>query len=622
MCGITGIYSFKEKSKELLSQIEPAVDALAHRGPDHRAVFSDNHVSIGHTRLSIIDTSENGNQPMEDISGNFLLSYNGECYNHKELRKKLSNKGISFKSNSDTESVLYWLIEHGADGLKDINGFFSLALYDKINQKLLLARDRFGIKPLYYSDSAEFIAFGSELKSLQYFKGKSEINSTALSAYLHLNYIPSPFSIFKDVKKIPPGTHLIANSSGKIEMHRYFSSHYGIRKLGDKKPTSIESLLEDSVKRRLMSDVPIGCFLSGGLDSSIITGLATRHLDKLKTYTLVFKGNKQFDESRDASLVSRHFGTEHTEIEIDENDVLDSASFLLDNTDEPFADSSAIALYNLCKAVRPQIKVALSGDGGDELFAGYRKHFALYNSFQFPGLIKASRHLTPLLNKLPNSREQGIYNSLRKWKKFAAASSISPSHRYWEWAGYGNPSPELFKNQHLDSDHFMSQIHHSEIKSFDDSLKMDLAMVLEGDMLVKSDRMGMLNSLEIRVPFLDPDFVDFVNQIPANQRISMFSKKRLLKENFKHLLPKKILNKSKHGFEVPIKKWLNSELNDDMMKLINPALIKEQNLFNPESIDNLLKLLKSPQSANSEYALWSLMVFNSWWLRNRDNILI
>lgn len=616
MCGITGSFAFSAEEALQIDKLHKALTAIGHRGPDNQGTYSDKHIVLGHSRLSIIDISDKGNQPMTDNTGRFVLIYNGECYNHQALRKKLAGKGISFRSESDTETLLYWLREYGPEGLVDVNGFFSLAFYDKVNKKLLLARDRFGIKPLYYSIRGKDVSFSSEINGLIPYLGKCTLNITALEAYLHLNYIPSPYSIYNEVSKILPGTYLTANISGKVEMHRYFDLEYGSFKQ-KKDASSLESRLEDSVKKRLIADVPVGCFLSGGIDSSIITGIASRHVEKLNTYNIAFKGDRQYDESKDARIVATHFKTNHHEIEISEKDMLQSTSFLLNHVDEPFADSSAIAMYNLCKGVSGDIKVALSGDGADELFAGYYKHLAIYNAFRFPILSKASAMLNPLLAILPKSREKGIMNSFRKWHKYASASVLPPVLRYWHWAGYGNPADKLLKKSQLNPGAFLWGIHQNNLGNMDECLRMDIAMVLEGDMLVKTDRMSMLNSLEVRVPFLDHEFAEFVSKIPAGQKIEGNKNKKLLKQAFSHMLPKEILEKKKHGFEVPLKKWLNGELNSSMKSLLHADLIEEQGMFNYPAIHKLKMQVKTKQSANSEYAIWNLMIFNSWYIQNR-----
>ena len=598
--------------------LQKALDNIGHRGPDHRAVYSDPYYSVGHCRLSIIDITEKGNQPFTDQSGNYVLAYNGVCYNHRELRAELARSGVTFRSESDTETVLYWLISRGSDGLAGINGFFSLALYDKLNKKLLLARDRFGIKPLYYHSDEKAVSFSSELRGLLPLAGKQKINNTSLCAYLHLNYIPSPYTIFEGVHKVLPGTFLSVNVTGHLEMHRYFSTEYGARQRQGGNGESIFNCLENSVKRRLLSDVPLGCFLSGGLDSSIITGLASRQVEKLNTFTVVFRNHSRLDESRDAAAVAKHFGTNHHEIELGDEDIAQSLEKMLSSVDEPFADSSAIAMFNLCRKAKSAITVALSGDGGDELFAGYNKHLALYYSFRFPAAGKAGAVIRPFISGLPLSRNSGISNFFRKMEKYGRAARQSPAERYWHWAGYGNTSNDLAHCNISPAD-FMSKIGPGRIQTFEDCLKMDLAMVLEGDMLAKTDRMSMFNGLEVRVPFLDHELVEVVTRIPVNQKISFNHQKKLLRGSFSGMLPKAILNKKKHGFEVPLGRWLKTMLPAGKNDVLSAHFIAEQSIFNPVAVERLISQFNA-SAGGSEYTYWNLLVFNSWWASNREYI--
>ena len=334
---------------------------------------------------------------------------------------------------------------------------------------------------------------------------------------------------------------------------------------------------------------------------------------------MVFRGEKQFDESEDAAMVAKHFNCNHHEVELTKNDLLETADKILNHSDEPFADSSSIAMHALSHKVRPQIKVALSGDGGDELFAGYYKHLALYYSFEHPFWCQALRLFSPIINLLPSSREEGLSNSLRKLQRFSTSAGLPPAPRYWNWAGYGNPL-KPYKNNTLNADTFLSEIHEKKIETFDDCLKMDLRMVLEGDMLVKTDRMSMMNGLEVRVPFLDHNFVEMVSRIPSGIKIAKNDKKMLLKESFAHMLPEEILNKQKHGFEVPLKKYLQSDLSNHLNTFLDESQILDQGIFDIKSIRKGKRMLMRKNSGNAEYSLWNLMIFNSWYQRNKDMI--
>ena len=622
MCGISGILSFSGLNDNEVESLKKASHKLAHRGPDDQGLYRDERIVLAHRRLSILDLTPAAHQPMIDGSNRYVLIYNGECYNFKELRKDLQNKGRVFNSSGDTEVVFNLLINDGPEGLKKINGFFSLAFYDKESRTLLLARDRYGIKPLYVSGSQENLVFGSEMRVITQVRDNLSLNRNALSAYLHLNYIPAPHSIFNEVRKVLPGHYQVYNQSGLVEdkvyyhldKDRSFISNTDIR-------TELLSLMEKSINRRLIADVPVGTFLSGGLDSSLITALASGQKSSLNTYTIAFKGSAQFDESADAAMVANHFKTNHTEISIDESDLLSGVPDLLSQLDEPFADSSAIAMNQLCMSVRNEIKVALSGDGGDELFAGYYKHKAQYYAFQFPVLTRLIGLGEPALRYLPFSRKRGLLNAMRKLQRYSQGANQNANDRYWSWAGFGNPvQGDLFTNLSFHPLEFLKQSTNKDIACFEDGLESDIKMVLEGDMLVKTDRNSMRHGLEVRVPLLDHELVDFVQNMDVRYKIDWKGGKKILRELAVGILPKQIIGKKKHGFEVPLKKWLNHELTEKMNELLSLDLISEQGFFDPVTVDKLKLSIKNSASQNSEYAIWNLMAFNQWWLNYRDKL--
>ena len=412
MCGIVGIASFNSESTDNLQYIQKATDCLAKRGPDNSGIFTYNQIALGHRRLSIIDLSEQGSQPFTDSSGRYTMIYNGEFYNYQHYREELINKGVQLKSSSDTEVLLHLYIQYGKECLHKVNGFFSLAIYDKDENSLFIARDRFGIKPLYwYSDSTQFI-FASELKSILAFKIKKELDYSSLITYTHLSYIPAPYSIFKNIFKLEPGEYF--SFSLKRQTNIQPQKWYTLQHPNDYKTNSTQlnnyekakntliELLEQSVESRLISDVPIGTFLSGGIDSSAITALASNHTSNLNTFTISFKDQPLYDESAYAELVAKKFNTNHKTFELSSNLMLEHLDNILGYMDEPFADSSALAFYVLCNQTQKHVKVALSGDGGDELFAGYNKYRAEYR-VQHAGILEKSIKLGyPFLNYFLN----------------------------------------------------------------------------------------------------------------------------------------------------------------------------------------------------------------------------
>lgn len=616
MCGIVGCFAPSHIADSHREAIGKSLAAIEHRGPDDEGLYHDENILLGHRRLSIIDTSKAGAQPMSDADNRYHLIYNGECYNFKELRRELQLKGIEFISESDTEVVLQLLISEGTEGIKKIRGFFGLAFYDKTNRELIIARDRFGIKPIYYyADKSQFI-FSSELQGILPFTNSLNLEFQSLNAYLHLNYIPSPHTIFTEVRKLKPGHIISIGSDLQVNTEKYYSLDLIQPKFHGDLDKDIIERLDHSVRDRMMADVPLGCFLSGGLDSSAIVALASRHVDKLKTYSIVFRDEKQYDESPYARIVADHFKTEHTEIEISTTDLLVSVKEILNQTDEPFADSSGIALHQLCKKVSTEIKVALSGDGGDELFAGYRKHLAMFYAFNYPTFSKFLSLFSRLSSKFPESRSVGMSDTFRKVNRYFDGAAKKPLERYWTWAGYGNPvSGNLINGKTFDIQRFLDDTISQIPDGMERCLLTDIEMVLEGDMLVKTDRMSMMNGLEVRVPFLDHPFVKFAMSIPSKHKIDFKRSKKLLRNAFREILPKEILEKKKQGFEVPLISWLRNELSEEMSNILSRDRVETHGIFNYDEVAGLQRKLHSSNSANSEYALWNLMIFTSWYER-------
>src|SRR5258705_1467491 len=392
MCGIAGIVSFSGPDNPVLSRIEAATQCIASRGPDGQGIFRDRNVAFGHRRLAVIDTSASANQPMHDASGRYTIIFNGEFFNFKQHRAFLEIKGITLRTESDTEVLLYLYILEGTECLKKVNGFFSFAIYDKEEQTIFLARDRMGIKPLlYYMDDDKFI-FTSEMKALMEMGIPKEIDYPSLLQYFQFYYIPAPYSIFKNVKKLLPGTFALLKAIDKnsFRTEKYYSvpkpqpGNYS-GKSYDEAQKELFELMELSVQRRLVSDVPLGTFLSGGIDSSVVTALAALHQPNIKTFSIGFKDNSFYDETHFAEAVARKCRTDHSVFRLSKDDLFANLHSVLEYLDEPFADSSALPVHILSMHTRKQVTVALSGDGADELFGGYNKHFAelLTRKFSF-----------------------------------------------------------------------------------------------------------------------------------------------------------------------------------------------------------------------------------------------
>jgi len=624
MCGIVGIYAFNEIGRFSAIKLSQATEKLQKRGPDTQSFFGEYFVHLGHTRLAIIDLDSRANQPMNDESQRFTIIYNGEVYNFKEIKQELQNQGFNFFSESDTEIVLKSYIYWGEKCLEKFNGFFAFAIYDKETEELFLARDRFGIKPLLFFQDEDKFVFASEMKALLSFGVPKELDYITLFQYLHLNYIPSPFSILKNVQKLEAG-HFCKVKKGLFKIESYvkkdekdFSEKLNYSQAKEK----LLELLENSVKSRLISDVPLGAFLSGGIDSSVITALATRYTEKLNTFSIGYKDEKFFDETNYANAVAKKFNTNHTVFSLSNQDLYDHLFEVLDYLDEPFADSSALAVYILSKYTQKKVKVALSGDGADELLAGYNKHWAEF-SMRNQGLKeKTISKLLPLWQKLPKSRNNVISNRVRQFQKFAEGSKLDYKTRYWQWVGFANDDKVLSLFSENSLGNFSKQEYQNRKNEilqwidddFNNYLKTDLKLVLVGDMLRKVDLMSMANSLEVRVPFLDKNVVDFTTNLPVEYKINTKIRKRILQDAFKEILPQELYNRPKKGFEIPLLKWLRTELKDLIVNdLLSESFIKEQGVFNYTEIQKLLKQLFSKNPEDSHARVWGLLIFQYWW---------
>jgi len=634
MCGITGIFAFNQIGTFYMINLGKAIDKLSKRGPDGRGSYVEDNLALGHRRLSIIDTSYLGNQPMKDETGRYVMVFNGEIFNFRELKKQLLEKGETFVSESDSEVLLKLYIREKAACLQKLVGFFAFAVYDKEEKSLFIARDRMGIKPLlYYYDEDKFV-FASEMKALLAYNIPRELDYASLYQYLQLNYVPGTTSMLKGIKKLAPGSYMKVKGA-KVEERVYYTIPYDPGKVTDNlsyddAKTKLAELLEESVKLRLVSDVPLGAFLSGGIDSSIIVALASRHIPDLNTYSIGFKDEPFFDETEYASLVAKKFGVKHTVFSLTNEDLFEHVFDMLDYIDEPFADSSALAVYILSKRTADHVKVALSGDGADELFGGYNKHQAEYMVRENGLPVQLASLLHPLVNLLPQSRNSYLGNKVRQIKKLGEGASMNTQERYWRWCGFmsENEAGGLLSKQSLDK---LSRQEYEQRKKIllsnltkegdlNEVLKTDTNMVLVNDMLFKVDSMSMANSLEVRVPFLDHRVVNFAFQLPVSYKVNNKSRKRIVQDAYKDILPPELYNRAKKGFEVPLLKWQRKELksliNND---LLNEDFIKEQGIFELETIKRLKKQLFSANPGDIHAVMWGLIVFQYWWKKYLNN---
>lgn len=628
MCGITGIFAFNLVGKFNKIHITAATMSMEKRGPDFQDIYIDEWVGLGHRRLSVIDISEKAHQPMWDSSGRYCITYNGEIFNYRELRKELADKGVSFRSDSDTEVLLQAFIHDRERCLPRLNGFFAFCIYDKQEQSFFIARDRYGVKPLLYLFDEDKFIFASEMKTLLQYGIDRAIDLTSLTTYLQLNYIPAPHSIFQSVRKLLPG-HYMKVSSRKMDVERWYEIPFDPVTAEsnpityDEAKKKFADLLEQAVQRRLVADVSLGAFLSGGIDSSVVTGLATRHKPDLHTFSIGFR-EKFFDETPYANLVAKHFKTTHTVFTLSNDDLLRHVDSILDYIDEPFADSSAINVFILSKETRKHTTVALSGDGADELVAGYNKHEA-FERMIHPGWKENLLSLSaPLWRVLPQSRNNELTNRIRQAHRFARGAALPSAERYWLWASFtGQEEAARMLAPAVRERLVVEQFEDRKAsllkpvlsgKSINHVLLNDMKLVLTNDMLVKVDSMSMANSLEVRSPFLDHQLVDFAFGLPARFKIRGNRRKRILQDAFRDMLPRELYNRPKKGFEVPLLKWFRNEMKSVIVDdLLSPKRIEEQGLFDYTEISGLTQRLFSKNPGDVHARIWGLIVFQRWY---------
>lgn len=628
MCGIAGYFS-KTEDHNLDVALQTAAATLSKRGPDlQRTVSLSSKVGFAHARLSIIDTSSAGNQPMADPSGKFTIIFNGEIFNYRELASKFLSD-VHLHSSSDTEILLNLYIKLGRDCLQHLNGFFAFAIYDHEKQAVFIARDRFGIKPVHiYTDEGK-VVFASELKAILGFGIKKEIDFNALALYLQLNYLPGTHSILKGIRRLKPGHYCIIDKQGLQTEQAYYTIPYTpgkkISAQGlsyDTAKAELKKLIEDAVERRLVSDVPLGAFLSGGIDSSIVSACAAKRVKGLNTFSIGYNDNPYFDETQYANLVAKKLNTNHTVFSISTDEMFENIFSVLDYIDEPFADSSAIAVYVLSKKTRERVTVSLSGDGGDEIFAGYNKHKAelqarknnLLNSLMSAGL--------PLFKLLPQSRHSKFGNLFRQVNRYAEGLQMGKANRYWRWCTFNSKQEalSLLKNKGLVNDAELEKRKGfvldvvKEDGDLNDVLFADTQMVLPNDMLTKVDLMSMANSLEVRVPLLDYTVVDYAFSLPVEFKNDGSESKRILKDAFRSELPEEIFNRPKHGFEVPLINWMRTGLHDTIENnLLERNFVEQQNIFDYSVIAELKQKLFSSNPGDVHATLWALLVFQYWY---------
>jgi len=621
MCGITGFVTHSFSSKNHENNIIRSIETLKKRGPDHQSYELFERAGLGHTRLSIIDLTSHANQPITDNSGRYSIVFNGEILNYKDLRKEL---GLPDNVTSDTEVLLYSYMKWKEDCLEKLNGFFAFVIYDKLEHSVFMARDRFGIKPLLYSISGNTLFFASELKALLAYPIPRIISNDALSSFFRLSYIPQSLSIYDNIHKIQPGEFAIYQGTD-LKRSYYYQIPRSVQHIDyQEAQTLLREKFDQAVDYWITSDTPIGAFLSGGVDSSVVVALAAAKTKNLKTFSVSFPDSPFHDESIYAREVAERYNTSHTEIPITQNDLYSYVDEVLNYLDEPFADSSAIPSYALCAKVSKDVKVSLSGDGADEIFGGYEKYRGAYLSRKFQKLSPLARLVNPALKSLPMSRDSFLLNKIRKISRFNNGLSMNAEQRYWSWSSFNSEEvvKELLQNS-IYKANWNRNIFDKKLENFNDLndiLWRDSKMVLAGDMLTKVDMTSMANSLEVRPLFLEHNIVNFAFSLPDHYKIDNVLKKRILIDSFKSLLPQRVYNRPKQGFSVELLPFFKNKYWEKINDLyLSDKLIKEQEIFNLRSIQNLKKNLKSGKAEDMQALLWSLIVFQNFYLKYGRN---
>jgi asparagine synthase (glutamine-hydrolysing) len=621
MCGITGFMRRKKECKDPAGLINDMTMRLTHRGPDDSGVFMDDDIALGHRRLSIIDLN-NGRQPIKNEDGSIIVILNGEIYNYTELSLDLKEKGHSFNTKSDTETIVHLYEEKGADCVKLLNGIFAFALWDKRKRKLLLARDRLGVKPLHYMDLNGHFVFGSEIKSiLEYPYFDRQIDTASLAKYLVYEFVPAPNSIFKGIKKLPPAHILELDAeSGRINMTQYWNPDFIDKFSGISEEDASSELLRIMrrvVRRELISDVPLGLFLSGGIDSSALAVLMSE-TGQVNAFCVGFD-EPSFDESSYARRVAKHLGIKYNEKIFTSADVCGNIETVADFLDEPMADPSILPTYLLSKFARRNITVAFGGDGGDELFVGYDTYQAhriadYYRAM--PRFLKSCA--SHIIDRLPVSTSNMSLDF--KLNKFMDGINCDPAIRNAVWLG-------AFKDTDIsgvisgdikpDRSAIFEDIEalYPEIERIKDPIEqiqyLDLRFYLQDDILVKVDRASMANSLEVRVPFLNHELVDFVTRLPPNMKLQGLKTKFILKKALKDKIPADILARNKKGFGIPVAEWIKKDLKELIMDHLNPGKINREGFFKSSFITALLNE-HFKGTKNNRKKIWTILIFELW----------
>jgi asparagine synthase (glutamine-hydrolysing) len=611
MCGICGIATTHGVAD--VETLRSMSDLLVHRGPDSAGEHVDGGVALAARRLSILDL-EHGDQPIANEDGSCVVVQNGEIYNYPELRRELEGAGHVLRTRCDTEALVHLYEEHGVGFAERLRGMFAVAIWDASRRRLVLARDRYGIKPLYYRHAGDELRFASELRALP----RGEIDLDAVEAFLAFNSIPAPYSIFRDVRKLPAG-HVLVWEDGAVRLERYARPGPAIAdeiRTGDEAELveELRARLRDSVRAHLLSDVPVGVLLSGGVDSAALAALAAQETpEAVHTFTIGF-AERSFDERADARLVADRYGTEHHELLVrPEPELLLRA--LADTFDEPFADSSALPTYLVSQLAADHVKVALSGEGGDELFGGYYTYAADLFADRVAPLARIAR---PLVEALPASTRKASLDY--RAKRFVRAAHLPPLERHHGWKEIFSVEArsELTGRGATFDPVDVYRARYAETTGAPQLARLqdvDFGVYLVDDLLVKTDRASMAHSLEARVPFLDPLVTSLAFALPTRLKVRGLAKKVLLRKAVEPLVPSEVVHGRKRGFSIPAAAWLRGELEPFARDTLSPENLRRQGFFQPEPV---ARLLDEHVAGREDWSrqLWGLLAFTLWYERH------
>lgn len=629
MCGLTGFFLSNKSTdrNKLIKNLNEMTSALIHRGPDAQNIWINNQntLGLGHTRLSIRDLSSLGNQPMLSSCGRYVIVYNGEIYSHSEHKEELIKKGVQFKSTTDTEIILESISKFGfKETLLKLNGMFAMAVYDKKEDKLFLTRDRIGIKPLYWGKIENNFFFGSELKSIKKFFGfKNILNKIAINYFIKWGFITAPLSIYKNIYKLKAGEFIMVDNNINITKNKYWGLSENIKNQDLKESNlnfieslnGLENLIDDSVKKTLVSDVPLGCFLSSGIDSSIITYFANKNSKKkIKTFSIGFL-ESEFNESEEAKKIADYIGTEHHNIYFSNQDIISHFDTLDEIYDEPFADSSQLPTSLISEYSKKSVSVILSGDGGDELFGGYNRYIEPFKRIQN---LDFKSKLVKIMNKLSDS-------NLERIEKLFLVPNIKERVRSYKKGDLKKTYIALF-TMFQDLNNILKSEYHQDISNFDqfnDSIKnyfekfmyFDTMSYLPDDILTKVDRASMHYSLEVRVPLLDHRIVEYAWSLPREYKLNINRQKIILRELLEKKIPKKLIAKKKIGFGIPIDNWLRTILLNKCNYFLDKERIEKFGVLKSDFVKELWDNHKN-EKFNYGYKLWNIIMLQKWLDKN------